>query len=279
LSTEPFPRWLLRSSALDLSLRLTLLTLLLRPLGAGPIRGALLVLAVLGIAVRGALRQRALWVALALLAAARVIPQWELADNHAYLLTYWCAAIALALGGRNAPADLAAGARLLVGLVFLLATLWKGVLSSDYRDGRFFTVALIVDPRFEPIARLAGGVDAEQLDALRAFLRTHADLAVAPAGPEIPGRLVQVAQLLTSWTLGIELAIALGFLWPRGRGPARWGDALLLVFCATTYPLIGIEGFGWLLLAMGAAQCERDRVALRLGYLAVFGALVVSRNF
>jgi hypothetical protein len=273
------PSGLIRTPPLDFALRLTLLALLLRPVGDGPVRAGMLVLAVLALGVRGGLRRPAIWIAMAGLAALRVILDWELADNHAYLLAYWLAAIGLALGGRNPEGDLAASARCLVGLVFLLACVWKGLLSPDYLDGRVFSLFLILDPRFEPIARIAGGVDLEQLEALRAFLRTHADLVTAlPGGPEIPRRLALVARSLTYWTLGIELATALAFLWPRpAAAMRRWRDALLLAFCATTYPAVGIESFGWLLLAMGAAQCEPARTPTRLGYLAVFALLVVTR--
>jgi hypothetical protein len=263
-------------SPVDLALRLTLVGLLLRPLGDWPIRAPLLVLALFGLVWPRALRRPALWLALTALTGARVILDWELADNHAYLLAYWCLAIALALGGSDAQRDLATSGRLLVGLVFLFAVLWKGVLAPDFADGRFFGVNLILDPRFEPLARRVGGVDPAQLDALRAFLRTHADLA-APgslAGPEIPQRLMQLACALTFWTLAIESALAAAFLWPR---LARLRDPLLLIFCATTYPVIGIEDFGWLLLAMGVAQAEPQRSATRRAYVVVFALLALTQ--
>jgi hypothetical protein len=273
------PAWLAGIPSLDLALRLTLLGLVLRPVGDPLLRGPLLVLAVAGLVLPELLRRRALWLLLASFTSARVVLDWQLADNHAYLLAYWCWAIWLALGASAAEATLARSGRWLIGLVFLLAALWKGVLSSDYLDGRMFEVLLILDPRFEPIARAVAGVDPEELDALRAFLRTHVDVATAPVlGPEIPVRLVQTARALTWWTLGIELAAAVAWLLPQcgGRGfLAR--DFLLLVFCATTYPAVGIESFGWLLLAMGVASCAQERAGVRLAYLAGFALLVVSR--
>jgi hypothetical protein len=163
--------------------------------------------------------------------------------------------------------------------VFVLAAFWKGVLSSDYLDGRMFRVLLILDPRFEPITRTVAGVDPEQLDALRAFLRTHVDVAISPVpGPEIPARLAQTASALTWWTLGIEVAVAAAWLFPgTGAGALFARDLLLLVFCATTYPAVGIESFGWLLLAMGVASCAQERGGVRLAYLGGFALLVCSR--
>jgi hypothetical protein len=271
--------WLTGISPVDLALRLTLLGLVLRPVGDPFLRGPLLVLAVAGLVVPGLLRQRALWLLVTLLTGARVVLDWQLADNHAYLLAYWCLAIWLALGARDARAELAASARWLVGLVFLLAAVWKGVLSSDYLDGRMFEVLLILDPRFEPITHAVAGVDPGQLDALRAFLRTHVDAAISlPIGPEIPARLVQTAHVLTWWTLGIETAVAAAWLLPGTGARQRFArDTLLLTFCATTYPAVGIESFGWLLLAMGVASSAPDRDGVRLAYLGGFALLVVVR--
>ena len=44
----------------------------------------------------------------------------------------------------NPASQLARTNRLLLGLVFAFAVLWKAALSPDYRDGRFFAVTLRV---------------------------------------------------------------------------------------------------------------------------------------
>jgi hypothetical protein len=75
-----------------------------------------------------------------------------------------------------------------------------------------------------------------------------------------------------------ELALALAFLWPVARGPSRWRDPLLLTFAAVTYAVAPVEGFGWLLLAMGLAQCDRTRAWLRGAYPAAFALLVLYRE-
>ena len=66
----------------------------------------------------------------------------------------------------------------------------------------------------------------------------------------------------------MEAAVALTFLWPLGRGPSRLRDATLLVFCALTYAVATVEGFAWLLLAMGLAQTTGD--GWRRAYVGVF---------
>lgn len=262
---------------MNLALRLTLLVLLLRPIGSGWLRPSLLALAVAGLVLPGALRHPALWLALALLAAWRVVSGWPLADNHAYLLAYWCLAIALALRAEDPRRALAWNGRALVGLAFAFAVLWKAI-SPDYLDGRFFRVALVEDRRLERFTTALGGVAREQLLARRVFLGQHAD-GPAPASaavPPEPAGLRRLALAATWLTLGLEAAVALAFLAPLGRG--GWlRHALLLAFCAITYSIAPVVSFGWLLLAMGLAQCAPAAPRMRLAYLAVFALLLFYR--
>jgi hypothetical protein len=263
---------------LDLALRLTLLDLLLKPIGDWWLRPFLLGLAAAGLLLPRVCRERRLWWLLAALAGIRVLVDWPLPDNHAYLLGYWLFAIALALGGGEPARTVASSARLLVGLAFAFASVWKLGLSPDYLDGRFFRVALLTDPRFEDLARLVGGLSAESLAGLREFLGQHVDgppLIATPVAQE-PSSLTSFAYGLTLWTAFLESTVAAAFLWPRGRGLSRVRDALLLLFCVTTYAIATVEGFAWLLLAMGVAQCERS--ATRLAYLATFFLVLVYRE-
>ena len=269
-----------RASAqpLDLALRLTLLDLLLKPIGAWWLRPLLLGLAAWGLLAPGFCRDQRLWWLLAALAGARVLVDWPLPDNHAYLLAYWPIALPLSLGGREPTRTLATSARLLVGLAFAFASVWKLGLSTDYLDGRFFRVALLTDPRLEDLAKLVGGLGTESLAGLREFLGQHVDgpAVLGAQVPHEPPRLASFAYGLTLWTAFLETAVAAAFLWPRGRGLSRARDALLLLFCSTTYAIATVEGFAWLLLAMGVAQCERD--ATRLAYLGVFFLVLLYRE-
>ena len=49
----------------------------------------------------------------------------------------------------------------------------------------------------------------------------------------------------------------------------------LIVFALVTYAAAPVAGFGWLLAAMGCAQCERDRTAIRAGYALTFATVLV----
>jgi hypothetical protein len=271
-----------RAGAVDpvaLALRLTLLDLPLRPVGKGLVRPATLLFAGAGLALpallgsplfRGGARARG---------RRRVAMAWPIGDNHAYLLAYWCLAVALGCAVRERDAVCAVSARWLVGLVFAFAVLWKAI-SPDYLDGRFFRVTLVVDARFEGFTQLLAGLDADELAAQRRFLAQHVDdeLGLVEAGPPEPARLRAVALAATWATFAAELALALAFLWPPGRAPSRWRDPMLLGFAAVTYAVAPVEGFGWLLLAMGLAQCDRVRAWLRGAYPAVFALLVLYRE-
>ena len=264
----------------DLALRLTLLTVLLRPIGTGLVRPCILSLAAAGLVLPGLLRRPGLWITLTFFTGLRVVFDWSLADNHAYLLCYWCLAISLALVSRDTRTCLSFNGRLLIGLAFFFATLWKGALSPDYLDGRFFRITLLTDSRFAEFVQFAGGLLPDQLEELRAFVTQHVDgqLLDPPFSPAEPTRFLQVARFMTLWTVAIEGAVAISFLWPIGRGVSKLRDATLLTFCVTTYAVATVAGFGWLLLALGVAQCESERRKTRFLYLAVFVLILFYRE-
>jgi hypothetical protein len=163
--------------AADLARRLTLADLVLRPIGIGWLRSVVLALAVLALVLPSLARRRELWLALAALAGWRVVASWPLADNHAYLLGYWCLALAIAALDADPRPALAWSGRVLIGLVFTLAVLAKAI-SPDYLDGRFFRVALVTDDRLAPFAQLAGGLGRR---AVQSGARGSPSTSTAPA--------------------------------------------------------------------------------------------------
>ena len=202
----------------------------------------------------------------------RIAAVWPLSDNHIYLLGYWCLAIALALSSRTPAETLSASGRWLLGAAFALAVLWKGLLSPDYIDGRFFRVTLLTDERFADASLVLGGLSRNQMAGNRAFLEPlpeGAELLTPPPFVE-PPRLRAFAAAATWGGLALEAMVATLCLIP-GRGAlelARHGA--LLAFCATTYALAPVAGFGWLLATMGLAQCRPSQSALRSAYVGVF---------
>jgi hypothetical protein len=260
--------------AWELAAKLTLLALLLSPVGNWYIRPTILALSVVGLLVPGMWRASSLWVALSLLAAFRCYLDWPSADNHAYLLSYWCLAFAVSgwLGNREV---LFSNARYLVALTFSFAALQKWI-SGDYLNGVFFLTTFFLDPRFEDFVVLFSSVTLEQIDIARDYL--EGDYRSAPADTnfpfEIPRSLWWLAMLSTAWNLLEQTLIAIAFLVPRHSWLGRVRDPLLLLFCFTIYAVVPVVSFGWLVLAMGVAQCDERSAIIRYWYLGVFLALV-----
>lgn len=266
-----------RLDPLDLALRLTLITFLLKPIGGAWIVPWVLSLTVAALLVPALARSVWAWGGFTVLATTRILLDWPLPDNHAYLLVYWCFAISLGLASNTLASVLRWNGRYLIGATFAFAVLWKLGFSYDFVDGTFFRVTLLTDARFEHFVQLAGGLDAETLETLRAFVLQHTDTRLELA-PVFPTRFWTLGALLTVFTLLAEGAVALTFLWPGTHGPARWRDAALLFFCTTVYAVATVAGFGWLLLTMGLAQSDPERPHLRILYLGAFLMILLYRE-
>ena len=267
-------------SLIDLSLRLTLLDLILKPIGDWRIRFFILLLSCIGFIFPGQLRNPLIWAGLTVFTALRVYFSWPLNDNHAFLLTYWCLAVTICLLSDDTKKYLAVNARYLIGFVFAFATIWKLLLSPDFLDGTFFKVNMLTDPRFESFAQLVGGLSYEKYWELHDFVTQHIDGKVVGLVqlPEIPYRYGLVAMFLTYYTVALEFIVALVFLWPEGKGISKYRDYLLLLFCATVYSVATVEGFGWLLLAMGISQLYKGKNNIKILYLIVFALILFYRE-
>ncbi len=256
----------------DSVLKLTAIILLLRPFDIWWVAPIALAAACLSLIVRDVRRAPITWMFLAVLAAARIVLVWPLSDNHIYLLAYWCLAIGLSLSGPTPAATLAASSRWLLGAAFAMAVLWKAVLSVDYTDGRFFRVTLLTDERFADASMVFGGLTPDQMAQNRKFLEPlpeGAELLDPPAFIE-PPRLRVFAAVATWGGLGLESLIALLCLVPARRTTELARHVALLVFCATTYALAPVAGFGWLIATMGLAQVRPHQQTLRVAYISVF---------
>lgn len=258
----------------ELAAKLTLLALLLSPVGNWFIRPFTLGLSVMGLLIPGLWRSPSLWVALALLTGIRFYIDWPSADNHAYLLSYWCLAFAVSawLGNREV---LFSNARYLVALTFGFAALQKWI-SPDYLNGVFFLITFFLDERFEEFVVLFSSVTFEQIDIAREYL--EGDYRSAPAPDSlpfvIPGSMWWLAILSTAWNLFEQTLIAIAFLVPKDSRLGRIRDPLLLLFCFTIYAVVPVVSFGWLILAMGIVQSDEKSATLRYWYMGAFFALI-----
>lgn len=152
------------------------------------------------------------------------------------------------------------------------SVLWK-LRTAEYTNGTFFYYTLLTDPRFEFVSTVFGGLPKRTLQDNRAaeelLTKGHFWLAevqsVTLSGSE---RIRQIAKVLTWWTLAIETAIAMCFICDSQRAN-RLGHCLLLLFCATTYSVATVKGFGWILVVFGVAQCK-SRSKLIAAYAIAF---------
>jgi hypothetical protein len=208
----------------------------------------------------------------------RVFLDWPLPDNHAYLLFYWCLAVTIALFSRDSERCLAFNGKFMIGLAFAFALLWKAFLSGDFLDGRFFSITMLTDPRFEAFTESLLSLDDYEMDSLTLFVEQHIDGELPAQGldiPSLPSKLHLVSEILTYWTVLIEGAVAILFLIPSRAAVSRLRDASLILFCVTTYSVATVEGFGWLLIAMGVSQSGERREAVRYLYVAAFLLILV----
>lgn len=272
VSTAPFKSILDAENHFDLCAVLTLLLLLLYAPEGWYGEVPLSLIAIAGF-VFSTLRKSALfWGITTLLAALAVGWKWYMAENHKYLLVYWCLAIFVSLLTSSPERVLKTSARWLVALVFAFAVVQK-TRSVDYLSSAFFYAELLVDGRFEALARVFGGITPEMknanlanIEALKSFCGglVSAPLQTKPATSSL-------ANFVTWWNYLIQVAIAVLFfpVFPWRASAAK--NYFLLLFLFTTYLFAPVIGFGWVLAVMGVAQTESDEKRMRAMYvLAIF---------
>ena len=255
----------------NLALRLTLLDLILRPIGSWEIRVPVLITSILGLVIPGLLKNPAIWFLLTGFTLSRVIFDWPLSDNHAYLLFLWCFAIFISALKKD-KILLTKNARLMTGLVFVFAFIWKEFLSPDFLDKRFFSVNMIEDPRFSEFTQVTCNISKDDLNYFRDYVKQHVDgnLVFAEAINFNLKCVNKIAGFLTYYTIVLELLIALFFLIPKKISISKYRDYFLILFCISVYSVATVEGFGWLLIAMGISQSDNKKLPILLYILSFF---------
>ena len=202
---------------------------------------------------------------------------WYEQNNHDYLKLYWCLGVGVSLLALNPRKALAWNARILIGLCFLFATVWK-LISIDYLNGEFFHYFLLQDTRFELIARFLGGLSPADLGPERIARVGYTAYGDPAAGTDVAyaGAVGWISPILTWWTVAIEGAVAVAFLSPLGTAISKWRDVLLVVFMMSTYIIAPVLFFAWILCGMGVIQSEAERLRfVPLLYIAVFVLILV----
>lgn len=276
-SLEGFLRRVREMDGVDLVLFLSLIMLLVRPGPPEPWYSLVptSLLAFLAVLDQRLLRQPWLWFAVAATNfLGHNVANWEFSDNHKFLMTYWCLAIGCSLALPDAARRLASNGRVLIGLVFLFATVWK-LTSAAYMDDSMFRVLLVTDSRFFGLAHFFGGFEAaDYYSNLTMLQRCIESSTIDYVAKEIPlvesSGIAPFATFLTWWTVLIEGLVAVIFLFPRDNAFTKWRHVVLIAFIVSTYPPTNVIHFGWLILVMGLAACPPEARKTRIAYVASF---------
>lgn len=270
-------RRLTQQPMLDLVAPLTLVLLLLYPVGPQEIQVALQIGSVAGLLYRPLQRVPGYWFLLAAAMGAGCVVLWHDADNHKYLITYWCLALGLSCMAEDTAQALRMNARLLVGLCFLLAVGWK-LRAPDFLTGEYYQFSMVTDDRLFSVGQLFSGMtpeayfqNQEAMDQLTAATSNLTEVSLQGAAPLRP-----LSFVLVGWTLLVESWIFVSFLWPSTSDwSARSRYASLLVFVGTTYAAAHVGGFAWILIIMGLAQVRPAHASWRLAYLGALALIIL----
>jgi hypothetical protein len=203
---------------------------------------------------------------------------WLWIDNHKILITYWCLVCALAVSAEDTDGVLAGNGRVLIGLTFLFATTWK-ILAGEYWNGAFLHYTFLTDDRVEAVATAIGGLSSHALPQNRLLesLLKQFPQAIGSVTLTSSPRLQAFTLAASYWTLWIEGTVAIAFLVNPLRLFSQFRDWFLILFIATTYFLLPVLGFAYILIIMGFAQCHPEQTAIRVAYIVLFAFLQLSR--
>ncbi|NEO91586.1 MAG: hypothetical protein F6K56_15630 [Moorea sp. SIO3G5] len=276
LSLGAFIRYIREADIFDLSAIMTLLLLLTYPTDFWYVVVPVRILCILGLVYPAWQRNYRFWLLITSIVLAGDLYNWFTIDNHKYLLAYWCLAMCFSARSSNVKETLAVNARLLIGLCFLFATIWK-IISPDFLNSIAFHHILLTDVRFANVVDLLGGLPKDLLAENRSTLSS----LVAPMS-NLESVVLQdsqtvgiLAKLFTYWGGAIEALVAIAFLFTKGQWLSKIRDLFLLTFIVTTYAIAPVMGFGWTLIIMGISQAEPTFKNIRLYYVLAFVLLQI----
>jgi hypothetical protein len=260
--------WWMRLAAVPTGEVVPVLTLLILATYSAGSRW-LLPLVALGVVLPALRKTGWFWGLATVIIAGHLATTWYEADNHQWLIGYWCFALALAEGRPDTEQQVRASARWLVGGAFGIAVLQK-LLRPEFRDGVFWIARFIYDERFRGVLASLFDISAREWGTLYGMLRPAMEGTGEPFSvrSEVPAWMWGAGRLMSFLTIGLEAAVAVSFLAPPPTRAHRVRNTCLATFLVVTYPIAPVTGFGWILTVLALAQLEpretRAKVVLLL---------------
>jgi hypothetical protein len=202
---------------------------------------ALILVGLLAVRPAWAVRPVVMWaLAASWFAAILVVP--ERMEDHVPLFAVWLVALAISLSrGPGFLDHIATQARLLVGVTFTAAVMWK-LYFGTYLDGVTLWTLMLIDLRFEPLAAAVGLSDGEverdRLAVAQVLSGSRSALELEAATPVV-WAIVATAVM----TLLLEGIIAASHLVPDRHFLARLRLPSIVVFGLVTYGVVPVLPF------------------------------------
>jgi len=214
-------------------------------------------------------QSKSLWGILALGNIAIIASQWDYIDNHKYLSCYWLTACYLSLYAEHRLKYLQNNARILVGLVFTLATFHK-IIWGEYLDGSFFHFTYLVDQRFADFVTAIANFTPDVLQANNETIHMMRDFPLDYAQGTITSHanVRNIALFSSYWVILIEGSVGLSFLFAlKSKFINKIKDWILLLFIFSTYGLVMVAGFNYMLVLLGISSTKLDARKTTIGYM------------
>lgn len=215
----------------------------------------ILILSALGLIIPNLYKNKYLWYILAITLLLKTIGNWWTQDNHLFVNLYWVIAIAFALSFKDSTRLLTQNSKVLIGLVFLFATVWK-ILSPDFSSGAYFHFTFLTDSRFAEESKILGDQSSSDFAENINMIRKVATNEIATGALKSNDSIKFSTKLITWHTIIIEFLLALSFLLPTRFKLTSYRNLILLLFALTTYLTMPIHSFAWLIIAIGISQTQ-----------------------
>ena len=235
--------------------RLTLLLLLLHGASSWVLEIPIRIICIIMLISNELLKNRNSWLVLTFFVLCANAIDWYWIDNHKYLISYWCLVCYLSITTKETYKVLFINAKLLIGLVFLIAVIQK-IIYGQYFNGEFFQYTLITEKRLDLFSKIFGYISHEKLYENR-MLEQAISIFPSDETNTILNSTHAIKKISYIWsylTILFEGLIATAFLIPKSFYLHKIRNNFLIIFISSTYFLLPVAGFAFILTVLGYVQ-------------------------